>query len=269
MSAPVTPASSTIAVAGSAPGTGTWRHPQFEEITRRQNASAFGEDQAKSLFSTACLFFLTFAVTAFTPAWFADSAIANVPLLSIRYLIWLARVVLVINGSITLLPLFRTQDEVADIPLSASQRALLGLDPRVSTPGGSIVTPPRYARSATPRSGDRLLQTGSPNYGSPFNSSIGFRETSSPFSPITSPLLQKAVSGRRRNSLSSSQSAAVSGRELYDSLGKDTGKDSLLIPGTPTPIGGGKGPSVALTSRWLYERNRRSSGHGSPGRVYG
>lgn len=178
---------------------------------------------------------------------------------------------LALNGSVTLLPLFRTRDEVADIPLSASQRALLGLDPRMHTPGGSIVTPPRYARSATPRSGDRPLQMASPTSGSPFSSSYGFRESaSSPFSPITSPLLQKAISGRRRNSLSASQSTAASGYELYESLGKETSHDaSIAIPGTPTPLGGGKGPSVALTSRWLYERNRRSSGHGSPGRVYG
>lgn len=165
-----------------------------------------------------------------------------------------------------LLPLFRTQDAIVDIPLTASQRALLGLDPSVATPG-SYVTPPRYARSATPRSGDMQLRSGSAGSPSPFSSSLGFRETSSPFSPIASPLLQKAVSGRRMNTLSGSQQGAASGRELYESLGRD---NAGAIPGTPTPLGGGKGPSVALTNRWLYERGRRSSGHGSPSaRVYG
>lgn len=72
MSAPATPASSTVAVAGSAPGTGTWRHPNFKEITRRQNASAFGEDQARHLFSVVFLLVLTFLIPAFTPAWFSS-----------------------------------------------------------------------------------------------------------------------------------------------------------------------------------------------------
>lgn len=271
MSVPVTPASSTIAVAGSAPATGTWRHPQFEEITRRQNASAFGEDHAKSLFSTACLLFLTFLVPAVVPAWIVDllplHSFLSSLYISPKYLVWLLRAVLAVNGSVTLLPLFRSRDDVADIPLTASQRALLGLDPTVSTPG-SYITPPRYARSATPRSGDKPLYAGSPGSPSPFASSLGFRETSSPYSPIASPLLQKAVSGRRKNSFSGSQSAATTGRELYESLGRDNKDSSIAIPGTPTPLGGGKGPSVALTSRWLYERNRRNSGHGSPGKVY-
>ncbi|EOD52988.1 putative nuclear pore complex component protein [Neofusicoccum parvum] len=268
MSAPATPASSTIAVAGT-PTTGTWRHPHFEEITRRQNASAFGEDQAKGLFSTACLLFLTFFIPAFTPAWFYNvlpiSAFLSSFYLNPTYLLWLLRAVLAVNGSVTLLPLFRNRDDIADIPLTAEQRALLGLDPSVSTPG-SYVTPPRYARSATPRSSDKQLLSGSPGSGSIFGSSLGFRETSSPYSPIASPLLQRAVEARRRNSLSGSQQAAPTGRELYESLGRDNG---LAIPGTPTPLGGGKGPSVSLTNRWFYERNRRSSGHGSPRGVYG
>ncbi|EKG19018.1 Nuclear pore complex component [Macrophomina phaseolina MS6] len=187
--------------------------------------------------------------------------------ISPKYLLWLVRAVLAVNGSVTLLPLFRTRDDIADIPLTASQRALLGLDPTVSTPG-SYITPPRYARSATPRSGDKLVYAGSPNSPSPFSSSLGFRDTSSPYSPIVSPLLQKAVSGRRRNSFTRSQSAATTGTDLYESLGRGNKDNSTAIPGTPTPLGGAKGPSVALTNRWMYERNRRSSGHGSPGKVY-
>lgn len=160
-----------------------------------------------------------------------------------------------------LLPLVRGKDNLVDIALTPSQRALLGLDPNATppmTPGTQYVTPPRYPRSSTPRNGtpgsrsssaanSPLSQKGSPSFGK-----LG---SESPFTPSASPLWQKAVggfrdSGRRHSYGSPSPlGQSMSGKEM----------SALGAPNTPTPSTG-RGASVALNSRWLYERGRGSPG---------
>ncbi|KAK7510484.1 nuclear pore complex component-domain-containing protein [Phyllosticta citriasiana] len=284
MSTPITPSSSTPGQANTATPTGTWRHPRFEEINRRKNATKFGETEAKALLANLAVLFMTFIVPRLTPRMIHDACVGLLSPLpaSPANVLLLIRLAFFVNAGLTLAPLFRKPDDLADIPLTPQQRALLGLDPNVaSAPGtpnsGVYITPPRYQRSSTPRGSDRRSgsrsrpASGSPLSGSPRGGySSGVRD-SSPYnySPSGgSPLWQKAVAGDRRQTWnesqqSSSSTLAASGRELYETLGRER-ENTSSVPGTPTPLGAGKSPSVSLTNRWLYEKSRRSEGLTSP-----
>lgn len=147
-------------------------------------------------------------------------------------------------------PLLQNADDLSDIPLTPSQRALLGLDPasRAATPGSDYITPPRYARSTTPRSNGGS-QSGSPASGR--DSIRGSPGTS--YSPSASPLLHKAINrdaGSRRSF--GSPSASVFGKSMSESS-MGFGFNS------PSPTNN-RGASVGLNNRWLYEKGRGSPG---------
>lgn len=154
------------------------------------------------------------------------------------------------------MPLFRTTDNLSDIPLTPAQRKLLGLPPSSAppTPGSQYITPPRYARTPTPLSGSAGSKGNYSNSplagkGSPTSGSIN----GSPFSPGASPLLQKAMggvmNGNRRHSYGSASP-----------LGPGASRINVPeTPGTPSPSAA-KGVNVGLNSKWLYEKGRRNSG---------
>lgn len=173
----------------------------------------------------------------------------------------LVRLVFAANIVIAFLPLVRRYypDDIADIALTPSQRASMGLKAGVlspQTPGSAYaspnyVTPPRYQRS-TPRSGsfsnqDRGSQ--SPLSGSP-RGSFGMSTSNSPFSPNASggsPLFQKALNGSTTKRLSYGGSP-MGGSSLFGD------SSSSATPGTPTPSTGKA--SVGLNNKWLYEKRR-------------
>ena len=173
--------------------------------------------------------------------------------------VWLIRMVLLWNIVTALMPLARQKDELTDIPLTPSQRALLGLDPSATppaTPETQYVTPPRYPRSRTPINGTPASR-GSSSANSPRSrngspGSGGKQLSDSFFSPSASPLWRGmgGARGGRRHSYG-----------LASPLGPGSGnKDmSVFAPSTPSPPGG-KAGSVPLNSRWLYEKGRSSSG---------
>lgn len=179
----------------------------------------------------------------------------------IFYLVKVCQLLVVLNIFKACSPLFRAKDEIEDIPLTPSQRALLGLKPSSAplSPGQQYITPPRYARSSTPRSSasaQRLAASASPLSArtvspSSFDpSSLGYSRgiSGSPFS--TSPLVQKAIGGAsaaRRLSYSSSP------MDVNTSLG-GTG---AMPTSSATGLASGKA-SVGLNSKWLYERGRGS-----------
>jgi nucleoporin POM34 len=157
-----------------------------------------------------------------------------------------------------LYPLVREPDDLSDIPLTASQRALIGLNGTATPPppGTSYITPPRYQRSPTPRnsspssrprrdSGSPLARSGS--------ITVAKRSTSgySP-SPTASPLWQRTLSGQEGRRASLGRDAPTGA--LMGSPAKD---ESVLLPSTPSPTGRAHG--MTLNSRWLYERGRRAS----------
>jgi nucleoporin POM34 len=178
-----------------------------------------------------------------------------------EWAIVLVRLAFAVNIVMAFLPLVRRYypDDIADIPLTPSQRASMGLkaDVMSSQNQGSAyaspnyVTPPRYQRS-TPRSGSFSQDRGSqsPLSGSP-RGSFGMSTSNSPFSPNTStgsPLFQRALSGSATKRLS------YGGSPMSSSLFGDS--SSSATPGTPTPSTGKA--SVGLNNKWLYEKRRDS-----------
>ncbi|KAL8831462.1 MAG: hypothetical protein Q9170_005277 [Blastenia crenularia] len=268
-SSPATPQSSNIRQSQPAtvtPSPGRWRHPNFDEITRRQKASMFDESNLhRIIYNTAlivALFFLrgflqsnpktlTFLLSPSTQ-WYLHTFL-------------LASTILPLSNIITAsLPLYKGQDNVPDIPLTPSQRALLGLDPNATPPpaqGTQYVTPPRYPRAPTPRNvtpASGRSSAGSTPYSrqelSSESPSFGTLGSENPFSPSASPLWGKGrlAGGResRRHSLGSPSP-----------LGPGKNDSRWCLPSTPSPVTGkGQGASVGLNNRWLYQRQRVSSG---------
>jgi len=170
------------------------------------------------------------------------------------YFFTVVRIVLIFNILVALRPLVHRKDDLSDIPLTPAQRRLLGLPPSNTppTPGSQYVTPPRYPRSTTPQSGSPSNNyTPSPLSGKGSPAQGTSRE--SPFSPNASPLLSKAIGG----------GLAGIKRPSYGSpspLGTGASKGNWLeSPSTPSPSTG-KGPSVTLNNKWLWEKGRRRSG---------
>ena len=170
-------------------------------------------------------------------------------------LLLLVYLVFLYNIGIALLPLIKTPDNLADIPLTPTQRSLLGLDPNVapsSTPTAQYITPPRYPRSPTPRTSSPGTRSGSasdsplPRKGSP----LGRPRSGGAYSPSTSPMWQKAVGSSRDTTRRNSYGTP-------SPLGRALGGSVLGAPNTPSPAAG-KGASVGLNSKWLYERGRAS-----------
>ncbi|KAJ5177151.1 uncharacterized protein N7482_003028 [Penicillium canariense] len=263
-SLPSTPRVAPIAAPAATPaseGSGTpgkWRHPQLGEIVRRQNAATFGDKNLRSVIWNGVTLVLTW-VFGGTLKSYARRAFENHTIYHHLPFFFL-QVFLLFNILLALYPLFKPKDDLSDIPLTPTQRALLGLDPTATppiTPGTTYVTPPRYrlstSRQASPVSASR--QTISPLSSTPAYTD---RRVSSgtPFSPASSPLFHKAVANGGRESSRRQSFGSSSPLARSNSLGEST--MSSLGPSTPSPLNG-KRRSLGLSNKWLYERSRRLS----------
>lgn len=155
-----------------------------------------------------------------------------------------------------LLPLIKTKDELIDIPLTLTQRSLLGLDPRATpppTPDTKYITPPRYPHSPTPRNISPASRSNSA-YSTPITNSPSFGRQRSD-SSTGSPWGQKSM-GRIRDSTRRSSYGSPS--PLGPGFGGREGS-VMGAPSTPSPTAG-RGASVGLNSKWLYNKGRSSSG---------
>ena len=154
-----------------------------------------------------------------------------------------------------LLPLVKTNDELTDIPLTPTQRALLGLDPNATpppTPGTKYITPPRYPRSPTPRTISPVNRN-SNSFSTPISQSPSHgRQRSN--SPTASPLWQQATGNPRDPARRSSYGSPS---PLGPGLGGREGS-VMGVPNTPSPTG--RGATVGLNSKWLYNKGRSSPG---------
>ncbi|KAJ5958734.1 uncharacterized protein N7479_005884 [Penicillium vulpinum] len=256
---------------------GKWRHPQLDEIVRRQNAATFDQKNVKKLvwngaaLAISWIFGSTFK-TYSRQIFDTNHMYQEVPL-------FILQLFFIFNVLMALYPLFRPKDDLSDIPLTPTQRSLLGLDPAATppaTPGTTYVTPPRYRLSTSRKASPASRQS------SPMSANASFSERrtsiSTPFSPVSSPLLYKAMSngatsngGResvQRQSFGSqsfgsqsfgSQSfGSTSSLARSNSFGEST---SSMGPSTPSPLMGKRG-SLGVKNKWLYERSRRFSASG-------
>ena len=265
---PQTPATRAVQAQPDATYTpnGTWRHPKFDEIARRQYATTFDEHNVRTIVANASLLFLSVygnAITVKLPLLEYAATPINALVKAVPYSAWgivLVRLAFAVNIVIAFLPLVRRYypDDIADIALTPSQRASMGLKAGVApplTPGSAYpspnyVTPPRYQRS-TPRSSSfsghndfsQSVATGSPR------ASLARSTSNSPFSPNNtgSPLFQKALG-------SATQRVGYGGSPMSSSLFGDS--SSSVGPGTPTPSTGKA--SVGLNNKWLYDKRRDS-----------
>lgn len=259
-----------------------WIHPRMDEIIRRRNATNFDGSNMKSILLSAVLILATFYVPGvlyemcvLSPCgrWSNPNLCNSLPTQWSRsihpypiYALWITRLLFLANIGLATLPLWRKPDACEDIPLTPSQRQLMGLPPmsRPATPQEKeqYVTPPRFSRSNTPRStsssvrgevsGSPLSGRGTPvdNSGSFLRSSIDSQRRMSG-SPLTGGSALKSGGERRRLSYTSNRSSPLSFSE-FESSG------SLQ---TPTK---GSRPSMGLNNKWLYEKGRGSP-RGSPG----
>ncbi|KAK0719599.1 nuclear pore complex component-domain-containing protein [Lasiosphaeris hirsuta] len=248
---PVKQTSITAAPVKESPG--NWRHPRLAEITRRQSRTIFSEKNVKQVvYNIAALTLVISLRTLVQPYW--PTLLFGAELREYGGWLYLTLILIPLFNIVrALLPLIRPADDLADIPLTAAQRQLLGLPPSSAppTPNSVYSTPPRYTRTPSLAGSPASMKSysSSPNagFGSPASVS------NSPYSPSpASPLLQKAVggalNGTRRSSFGSPSPLGVS---TATSLFGDG-------PATPTPAAG-KRSSVSLNNKWLYEKGRRSS----------
>ncbi|OIW30297.1 NPCC-domain-containing protein [Coniochaeta ligniaria NRRL 30616] len=233
---------------------GNWKHPKLAEITRRQRKTEFSERNIKTIAFNGGAFLISVVLRQLAvsklPTGFVSADIK-------AYVAWTylaLQLIPVVNIVIALLPLVRRQDDLADIALTPGQRKLLGLPPSSvpPTPNSAISTPPRYSRtpSLAGSATSNKSYTSSPlsGNGSPASDR---RLSGSPYSPSTgSPLFQKAVTGGFGGRKSSFGSPSQLGVSTATSLFSGDG------PGTPSPLAG-KGSSVGLNNKWLYERGRK------------
>ncbi|KAF9250573.1 hypothetical protein LCP9604111_3475 [Penicillium roqueforti] len=235
---------------------GKWRHPQLEEIVRRQNAATFDQKNVKKLVWNGAALILSWTFGSTFKSYLRQILDTNhiyqeIPLLILQLFF-------VFNVIVALSPLFRPTDDLSDIPLTPTQRSLLGLDPAATppaTPGTVFVTPPRYrlsSRKASPAS----------RQPSPISANASFSERrssiSTPFSPVSSPLLYKAMSNGGRESIQRQSFGSSSPLTRSNSFGEST---MSMGPGTPSPLMGKRG-SLGVKNKWLYERSRRLSASG-------
>ncbi|KAM3511103.1 hypothetical protein MY11210_005277 [Beauveria gryllotalpidicola] len=270
-----TPARATPVKAAPASVTdspGTWRHPRLDEITRRREATTFSEKNVRRIAYNIIALLCFWTIRILVKMYISPPSFSPAARLYMGWAWTVVQTVPLVQIALACTPLLRARDEMKDIPLTAAQRKLLGLEPAPpasSSPGAAAAaaaasadstfsTPPRYSRtpSIAGSVGSRGSYTHSPQSGrgSPFQSSA----PGSPFSPPvdSSPLLSKnggsnlfggVAGGNRRASASGSPFSASTTMNL------------LGDPASPSPAGG-KRTSVGLNSKWLYEKGRRSSG---------
>lgn len=275
-----TPVKSTPVKASPATDSpGTWRHPRLDEITRRRNATTFSEKNIRQIAYNAAALLALWSVQMivrlkvdpqvygeyYSASSWKDTLLTTTHSLSNSarlYLSWawfIFQLVPFVQIGTACLPLFRPNDDLSDIPLTAAQRKLLGLPPSSAppTPDAKYSTPPRYSRtpSIAGSAGSRGSYNSSPlsGRGSPaLHGSVG--GSPSPYSPAGSPMLQKSFSGLANGRRSSFGSTSPFGASSSANLFSDSAS-----PNSPSPSGG-KRTSVGLNSKWLYEKGRRSSG---------
>lgn len=190
-----------------------------------------------------------------------------------------------------LIPAISSKDQITDIPLTPSQRSLLGLDPSISSAPASpqsagYITPPRYRRSSGSLSStagsspisttDRRSVSATYYSSSPLSASqifspgaglTPFRSTprsaglagGSPFSPTASPLLQKQIAiknNRDNNEFDRRQSFGSPSTGLSRSLSlKERGPRGTGVD-SPSPTGGAR-RNPNMNYKWLYEKGAR------------
>ncbi|KAI0552146.1 nuclear pore complex component-domain-containing protein [Xylaria curta] len=230
---------------------GTWRHPRLREITRRQEASTFTDKNIKHIIINILLFVALIILHSLVGKTLPTKRSAPRVWTFFNCTYYALLAVPLCNIAINLWPLFRSKDDISDIPLTPGQRKLLGLPPSSAppTPGSAYSTPPRYARTS---SGSVSMARRSFSSSPILNRSPSTQESPTPvgngsgITPSNYHLLQRAVLGARRSSISSPSPLGVSistGASIFGSG-----------PETPSPSPTSKRSSVGVNNKWRYNK---------------
>ncbi|KAK5116185.1 hypothetical protein LTR62_008511 [Meristemomyces frigidus] len=235
--------------AASTPG--QWQHPRMQEVIRRRKSALFDSRNVRVVGLNVGFMVVSvivpFVATSMLPQLWI---VASEPYFS--YSLYLLRAFFALNICLAFAPFFQPKDNCDDVPLTPSQRQLLGLPPmsRPATPQeqAQYVTPPRYSRSATPQSN---------------NSNLRAQASSSPLSgrglgtPLDGELLRRSFSGSPRPSPFGSP-AGQSRRSSFARNASLSTPEFDAVGSSYTPTKNNKA-SVGLNSKWLYEKSRGSS----------
>ncbi|PKS07939.1 hypothetical protein jhhlp_006551 [Lomentospora prolificans] len=238
---------------------GNWTHPRLREINRRRNRTTFTDKNIRKIaYNIAALiglWVLQWAAESVSDRFLGPDSLRRETKNMCSWAYLLVQTLPFINIGIALLPLFRTEDNISDIPLTPGQRKLLGLPPSSAppTPNAVYSTPPRYSRtpSMSGSIASKASFSGSPLSARGSVNKAAQQSTGSPYSPAASPLNGKSgfnpsLNGNGRRSSFGSPSPLPNSGSLFSE------------PATPSPST--KKTSVGLNNKWLYEKGRRSSG---------
>lgn len=270
------------------PSPGTWQHPKLREIVRRQAASRFSSrDVTIAVTNTlALLISLYFGSWLHIALAYAVSPINDIYSSTslATHTLTLLRLYILLNIFLTLRPLspyFRKPDILIDIPLTSSQRSLLGLPASPTPVSSGYITPPRYRRSSgsgsftstpnsstgrsisanyasSPLSTSRYTLGFSPGNSTPFRSTQR-TASGSPFSysPSASPLLHKAVGGGKVQEFNVSTTGFSPGLSRSQSVREGGVRDGSDSPSPSSNSGFGPVKrDPGLNYKWLYQRGR-------------
>lgn len=296
------------AVAPAAPSPGRFQHPAITRIAKARSKETITPTQIQvATVNTIMLFasFPTSRILYVTVDWIVQNAGLETIWLDSFRIISLVRVLLFLNILLAVRPqrfLREEPDPAEDIPLTPSQRALLGLRPSSSSARkveGSIITPPRYRRSSpsvgTPQSGGSARSISANYSASPLSTSrytVGFsptpqqgsatpgrRSSGSQFSQ--SPLFKKSLPNTSSiGDIASNADFSESTRSLLAGNVSTSSFNSTLRrsqsmrerlgrqqePGTPSP--GAKERNKiklqpGLNYKWLYEKGLKVGPNGN------
>ncbi|KAI9149231.1 Golgi to ER traffic protein 4 [Paramyrothecium foliicola] len=146
-STPTKSAAVTDAAVTDSPG--TWRHPRLDEITRRRNATTFTEKNVRQIAYNTVTFLGLWAVEVLGKRYLGPQVFPSEHRPFISWVWFFVKLVPLLQIVLACLPLIRKEDDLADVPLTAAQRKLLGLAPSsaLPTPDAKFSTPPRYSRT--------------------------------------------------------------------------------------------------------------------------
>ncbi|KAK3402998.1 nuclear pore complex component-domain-containing protein [Sordaria brevicollis] len=284
----LTPARQVAPAATVKASPGNWRHPRLAEIEKRRSRTVFGEGNVRQIAYNSLALFTIEIVRAIL---YHYIRVDFLTLSTKNSYSWIYVVLLVVpwfNIVIALLPLFRPVDDLSDIPLTPSQRKLLGLPSiaKAAAPGAPVVsTPPKYSRTPSMAGTPASMKTGGGGGSSAATATAAAANTGTPAgartlnnnalpytaSPVVgSPLFQKSKQVAAVNVHSPLGASTMSNRNISfassissSAFGSSTSSSVFEGPATPTPGSSKKRSnvsSVALNNKWLFEKGRRSPG---------
>ncbi|KAF3927228.1 hypothetical protein ABW20_dc0106444 [Dactylellina cionopaga] len=288
MPAPVTPSRTAHPKGQGTPG--SWKHPKFDEILRRQDARSLSDRRLSQALKNSSALIVSFIVTYFFYHSPIYSSLPKNDFFDIIYILVAfsingVRFLFVYNIFDAIFGTIRGPDPMIDIPLTPDQRSTLSLPPTpnsivvapVAAETSHYITPPRYNKSSPLPSPANRASTPTPS--TPNNRTFAnisgisaisaisgkprVTSTGSPVGPGQN-LLTSPGSFRSPSPVFNTPSpykpigAGMDKRNGFSTPMSGNGRQALIGQGSLIGSGGTNGsPSVVASGKWLYEQRNR------------